>query len=123
MNFPPSWFNLAFLIRYEVQGYNDEVNTWFSNAIGRPCILSRCFSSNYNSCLNKSRSTGTCRDVQATLNFVNEAQLLLISEDSVADLNNRLSKSTFLYCTLYLLYKKFILAFLCKKSLSALTTT
>ncbi|KAF3438269.1 hypothetical protein FNV43_RR21030 [Rhamnella rubrinervis] len=78
--------------RYEVQRYNDEVNAWFSNAIGRPCILSRCFSSHYG-CLNKSSSTGTCRDAQGILNFVNEAQLLLISEDSVADLNNRLSKN------------------------------
>ncbi|XP_015882118.3 molybdenum cofactor sulfurase isoform X1 [Ziziphus jujuba] len=79
--------------RYEVLGYNNEVNTWFSNAIGRPCILARSFSSSYNGCLNKGKKTGICRDVQGILNFVNEAQLLLISEESVADLNNRLSKN------------------------------
>lgn len=107
-----------FLIRYEVQGYSDEVNTWFSNAIGRPCILSRCFTSNYNGCLNKSKRTGICRDVQGILNFVNEAQLLLISEESVADLNKRLSKSTFLCCTLSLLYKKLNLQFSCQETLN-----
>ncbi|XP_024019141.1 molybdenum cofactor sulfurase isoform X1 [Morus notabilis] len=77
--------------RYEVQGYDDEINTWFSSAIGRPCTLSRCFSSNHSLCLNKNNSTGVCRDVRGVLNFANEAQFLLISEESVADLNNRIN--------------------------------
>ncbi|KAH7528152.1 hypothetical protein FEM48_Zijuj05G0041500 [Ziziphus jujuba var. spinosa] len=36
-------------------GYNNEVNTWFSNAIGRPCILSRSFRSNYSFQLKKKK--------------------------------------------------------------------
>ncbi|KAK9275964.1 hypothetical protein L1049_023239 [Liquidambar formosana] len=80
--------------RYEVQGYDNEVNIWFSNAIGRPCSLLRCSSSEYYYCLNKSRSEGVCRDVETSLNFVNEAQFLLISEQSISDLNNRLSANS-----------------------------
>lgn len=34
-----------------------------------------------------------CRDVGARLNFVNEAQFLLISEESIADLNSRLKSN------------------------------
>lgn len=34
-----------------------------------------------------------CRDVGARLNFVNEAQFLLVSEESIADLNSRLKSS------------------------------
>lgn len=76
--------------RYEVLGYDNEIDCWFSNAIGRPCYLLRCSS---RSCirLNGSKNTGLCRDVNTRLNFVNEAQLLLISEESVSDLNHRLN--------------------------------
>ncbi|XP_062011980.1 molybdenum cofactor sulfurase isoform X1 [Rosa rugosa] len=76
--------------RYEVQAYEKEINMWFSNAIGRPCTLLRCFSSNYNLCLNKSKSTDMCRRMEGMLNFSNEAQFLLISEESVSDLNDRI---------------------------------
>ncbi|KAJ9672955.1 hypothetical protein PVL29_026284 [Vitis rotundifolia] len=76
--------------RYEVQGYHNEVNIWFSNALARPCTLLRCSSSQYYPCLGKRGSVGMCRDVETRLNFVNEAQFLLISEESVSDLNSRL---------------------------------
>ncbi|PON58797.1 Glycine dehydrogenase [Trema orientale] len=76
--------------RYEVQGYNNEVNIWFSTALGRPCTLSRCSSSDYKFCSKKNKNTGMCRDVQSILNFANEAQFLLISEESISDLNNRI---------------------------------
>ncbi|KAL6314879.1 hypothetical protein AAG906_029096 [Vitis piasezkii] len=79
--------------RYEVQGYHNEVNIWFSNALARPCTLLRCSSSQYYSCLGKRGSVGMCRDVETRLNFVNEAQFLLISEESVSDLNSRLRSS------------------------------
>ncbi|KAI5332642.1 hypothetical protein L3X38_022771 [Prunus dulcis] len=75
--------------RYEVQSYKNEVNIWFSNAIGRPCTLFRCFSSNHNFCLNKIKSASMGREVQSMLNFSNEAQFLLISEESVSDLSQR----------------------------------
>ncbi|XP_034211931.1 molybdenum cofactor sulfurase isoform X3 [Prunus dulcis] len=77
--------------RYEVQSYKNEVNIWFSNAIGRPCTLFRCFSSNHNFCLNKIKSASMGREVQSMLNFSNEAQFLLISEESVSDLSQRVS--------------------------------
>nr|XP_011460723.1 PREDICTED: molybdenum cofactor sulfurase isoform X2 [Fragaria vesca subsp. vesca] len=76
--------------RYEVQAYEKEINVWFSNAIGRPCTLLRCFSSKYNLGLNKSKSTDICRRMESMLNFSNEAQFLLISEESVSDLDSRL---------------------------------
>ncbi|KAL0363026.1 UNVERIFIED_CONTAM: Molybdenum cofactor sulfurase [Sesamum calycinum] len=76
--------------RYEVQGYGNEVDTWFSTAVGRPCTLVRSYAFQNHMCSNKNRSMGICRDLEAQLNFVNEAQFLLISEESVADLNNRL---------------------------------
>ncbi|KAK0597739.1 hypothetical protein LWI29_028205 [Acer saccharum] len=81
--------------RYEVHGYGDEVSLWFSKAIGRPCTLLRSSSSNSKSrvCLNKSKSFGICRDLDSRLNFTNEAQYLLISEESVSDLNRRLSSN------------------------------
>ncbi|KAJ0043290.1 hypothetical protein Pint_17724 [Pistacia integerrima] len=89
--------------RYEVHGYTDEVNLWFSKAIGRPCILLRCSSSKSAVCVNKSRSVGMCRDLYSRLNFSNEAQFLLLSEESISDLNSRLSSkfqalSDFLHC-------------------------
>ncbi|XP_009361810.2 molybdenum cofactor sulfurase isoform X1 [Pyrus x bretschneideri] len=77
--------------RYEVQCYDNEANIWFSNAIGRPCTLLHCYSSNHNHCLNKSKSMCMGRDAQSILNFSNEAQFLLISEESVSDLNRRVS--------------------------------
>lgn len=76
--------------RYEVQGYGSEVDTWFSTAVGRPCTLVRSYAFQNHMCSNKNRSMGPCRDLEARLNFVNEAQFLLISEESIADLNNRL---------------------------------
>lgn len=76
--------------RYEVQGYDSKVNLWFTKAIGRPCALVRCFGSKNSYCINKNARVSMCRDVQSKLNFVNEAQLLLISEESVQDLNNRI---------------------------------
>ncbi|KAK9684105.1 hypothetical protein RND81_10G186600 [Saponaria officinalis] len=75
--------------RYELQCYNHEVNSWFSNAIGRSCALWRSTASDHYSC-EKGRA-GVCRDMESSLNFVNEAQFLLISEASVADLNSRLN--------------------------------
>ncbi|BFG28744.1 hypothetical protein CerSpe_150180 [Prunus speciosa] len=77
--------------RYEVQSYKNEVNIWFSNAVGRPCTLFRCFSSNHNFCLNNIKSASMGREVQSMLNFSNEAQFLLISEESVSDLSHRVS--------------------------------
>lgn len=75
--------------RYEVLGYDNKIDTWFSNAVGRSCYLLR---SSSRSCtgLERSRNTGICRDINTRLNFVNEAQLLLVSEESVSDLNHRL---------------------------------
>ncbi|XP_059284298.1 molybdenum cofactor sulfurase isoform X1 [Lycium ferocissimum] len=79
--------------RYEVRSYNNEVDNWFSKAIGRPCTLLRNSGSQSFSCIDKNGSPGMCRDVGAKLNFVNEAQFLLVSEESVADLNSRLKSS------------------------------
>ena len=89
-----SFFLFFFGLRYEVQGHEKEINIWFSNAIGRPCTLLRCFSSKYNLGLN-SKSTDMCRRMESKLNFSNEAQFLLVSEESVADLHNRLKTSMF----------------------------
>ncbi|XP_060967881.1 molybdenum cofactor sulfurase isoform X3 [Cannabis sativa] len=77
--------------RCEVQGYDNEVNSWFSTALDRPCTLSRCSSSNYNFCMNKNKNIGMCIAEQSISNFANEAQFLLISEESIFDLNNRIS--------------------------------
>lgn len=81
--------------RYEVTSYNNEVDIWFSRAIDRPCTLLRNSDSQSHSCINKNGSPGMCRDVGARLNFVNEAQFLLISEESIKDLNSRLKSSMF----------------------------
>ncbi|XP_049936458.1 retrovirus-related Pol polyprotein from transposon RE1 isoform X4 [Nymphaea colorata] len=75
--------------RYEFQVYNDEINQWFSEAIGCPCTLVRCCSSEVLPCTN-GRTGSTCRDTDSKLNFVNEAQFLLVTEESVDDLNRRL---------------------------------
>ncbi|KAL9409897.1 hypothetical protein AB3S75_048173 [Citrus x aurantiifolia] len=80
--------------RYEVLGYADEVNLWFSKAIGRPCSLLQCFSPKFRVCLNKRGDTVMCRDLESRLNFTNEAQFLLVSEESVSDLNSKLSSNT-----------------------------
>ncbi|GAY42413.1 hypothetical protein CUMW_066650 [Citrus unshiu] len=77
--------------RYEVLGYADEINLWFSKAIGRPCSLLQCFSPTFRVCLNKRGDTVMCRDLESRLNFTNEAQFLLVSEESVSDLNSKLS--------------------------------
>ncbi|CAK7355477.1 unnamed protein product [Dovyalis caffra] len=77
--------------RYEVRHYENDVDLWFSHAVGCPCTLLRSSSSQNYSCLNEDRSRNLCRDVESRLNFANEAQFLLISEESVSDLNNRLS--------------------------------
>ncbi|KAL6873775.1 hypothetical protein ACP4OV_013857 [Aristida adscensionis] len=79
--------------RYEVHCYGDNVNTWFSEAIGSPCTFMRCSSSRYRSCTINGRKD-LCRDTRSKLSFVNEGQLLLISEESIADLNIRLSKGS-----------------------------
>uniref|UniRef100_A0A0A9DHA7 Molybdenum cofactor sulfurase n=1 Tax=Arundo donax TaxID=35708 RepID=A0A0A9DHA7_ARUDO len=79
--------------RYQVHSYNDKVNTWFSEAIGRPCTFMRCSNTNYRSCTITGRRDRLCRDTRSKLSFVNEGQLLLISEESISDLNSRLSSS------------------------------
>ncbi|KAF7140730.1 hypothetical protein RHSIM_Rhsim06G0239800 [Rhododendron simsii] len=79
--------------RYEVRGYDNEVSIWFSHAVGRPCNLLRCSGSKNSFCPERGKTKGMCRDVETKLNFVNGAQLLLISEESVSDLNNRLSSN------------------------------
>ncbi|KAG2607867.1 molybdenum cofactor sulfurase-like isoform X2 [Panicum virgatum] len=77
--------------RYEVQTYGDKVNSWFSDAIGRPCTFMRCTSSKHRSCTINGRRDRLCRDTRSKLSFVNEGQLLLVSEESISDLNSRLS--------------------------------
>lgn len=84
------------MFRYQVQGYDKEVDTWFSAAIGRPCTLLRHLSSSHCGSLNERDGIGTCRESRSRLNFSNEAQFLLISEESVSDLNNKLNSSMFL---------------------------
>ncbi|CAH9115320.1 unnamed protein product [Cuscuta epithymum] len=75
--------------RHKVQSYVIEVNSWFSVAVGQACTLLRNSGALRGNCYN----TGSCNDNQAKLNFVNEAQFLMVSEESVADLNNRLRSS------------------------------
>uniref|UniRef100_A0A7C9F011 MOSC domain-containing protein n=1 Tax=Opuntia streptacantha TaxID=393608 RepID=A0A7C9F011_OPUST len=74
--------------RYEVHCYSHEVNSWFTKAIGRPCTLWR--SSATNRPWKRRGGASMCRETESPLNFVNEAQFLLISEASVSDLNDRL---------------------------------
>ncbi|KAM0950783.1 putative molybdenum cofactor sulfurtransferase [Dioscorea sansibarensis] len=80
--------------RYKVQNYDGKVNMWFTKAMSRPCTLVRCSSSNYRHCLRKGGREDLCRDHQCQLNFVNDGQLLLISEDSVSELNSRLKRNS-----------------------------
>lgn len=77
--------------RYKVYSHDDGTNSWFSEAIGKTCSLLRYSSSNQDFMLNKIKSAVTCRDMKNKLNFANEAQFLLVSEESVSDLNRRLS--------------------------------
>ncbi|KAL4598330.1 hypothetical protein ACB092_11G052900 [Castanea dentata] len=79
--------------RYEAQGYSNEVNNWFSLAIGRTCCLLRYSMSNDYLLLNKCKNGGMRRDMQSRVTFANEAQFLLISEESVSDLNKRISSN------------------------------
>ncbi|XP_072962206.1 molybdenum cofactor sulfurase isoform X2 [Typha angustifolia] len=79
--------------RYDVQSYDDEVNMWFTRAIGRPCTFVRSSSSKSRSCTNKAGREDSCRDTWSKLNFANEAQLLLVSEESTVDLNDRLKSN------------------------------
>ncbi|XP_010459195.1 PREDICTED: molybdenum cofactor sulfurase isoform X3 [Camelina sativa] len=79
-------------IKIKLENLNEEtrINSWFTNAIGRQCKLLRYSSSTSNHCLNRNKSPGFCRDLESNINFANEAQFLLISEESVSDLNRRL---------------------------------
>lgn len=90
--------NCYLLVRYEAQGYSNEVNNWFSLAIGQTCCLLRYSMSNDYLLLNKCKNGGMRRDMQSRVTFANEAQFLLISEESVSDLNKRISSSISLYC-------------------------
>jgi uncharacterized protein YcbX len=97
---------VANCFRYEVESYDDNVNTWFSEAIGRHCTFMRCSSSKNRSCSVTGKNGRLCRDTRSKLSFVNEGQLLLISEESVSDLNSRLSSSMqFSFPVPYLLIK------------------
>ncbi|KAL0723653.1 hypothetical protein Bca4012_038252 [Brassica carinata] len=75
-----------------LENHNEEtrINGWFTNAIGRQCKLVQHSSSTSKHCLNRNKSPGLCRELESNINFANEAQFLLISEESVADLNRRL---------------------------------
>ncbi|XP_010537782.1 PREDICTED: molybdenum cofactor sulfurase isoform X2 [Tarenaya hassleriana] len=78
---------------YRLEDHEDEteINNWFTKALGRPCSLLRCSTSTSKYCRTRNRTPGFCRALQSNLNFANEAQFLLISEESVADLNRRLN--------------------------------
>ncbi|XP_020599360.1 molybdenum cofactor sulfurase isoform X2 [Phalaenopsis equestris] len=75
--------------KYLVRSYGNEINKWFTQAISLRCTFIRCASSKHRSSVRQADNR-LCRDVQSQLNFANEAQLLLISEGSVNDLNDRL---------------------------------
>ncbi|XP_078437514.1 molybdenum cofactor sulfurase (LOS5) (ABA3) isoform X2 [Wolffia australiana] len=75
--------------RFGVQEYGNKVNQWLSLAISRPCFLIRR-DFKFKDPMNKEITEAACRDATQELNFVNEAQLLLISSDSIGDLNNRI---------------------------------
>jgi len=47
--------------------------------------------------LKKIKGAATCRDMKNKLNFANEAQFLLVSEESVCDLNRRLSSGILIF--------------------------
>ncbi|KAE9620929.1 putative molybdenum cofactor sulfurtransferase [Lupinus albus] len=77
--------------RYKVYSYSNEANVWFSQAIGKPCTFLRYSSCDHDFLLNKTNGEATCRDAKNMLSFANEGQFLLVSEESVSDLNKRLS--------------------------------
>ncbi|XP_027356558.1 molybdenum cofactor sulfurase isoform X2 [Abrus precatorius] len=79
--------------RYKAYSYNSEIDAWFSEAVGKPCTLLRYSNSNQDSVLNKINGAARCRDTKNKLNFANEGQFLLVSEESVSDLNKRLSSN------------------------------
>ncbi|XP_073061585.1 molybdenum cofactor sulfurase-like [Primulina eburnea] len=77
--------------RYEIPVCKNDIDVWFSSAIGLPCTLVRSSASENHLCSNRNDTIPQmCRDLQTKLNFVNEGQFLLISEASVIDLNSRL---------------------------------
>ncbi|KAG9439484.1 hypothetical protein H6P81_019649 [Aristolochia fimbriata] len=79
--------------RYDVSGYHNDVNVWFSKAVARPCTLLRCLGPASRQLVNKNSRIRGCR-VQTKLNFANEGQLLLVSKESVADLNTKVASNT-----------------------------
>lgn len=77
--------------RCEIPDCKNDIDIWFSSAIGMPCTLVRSYASENHLCSTRNKTIPRmCRDLQTRLNFVNEGQFLLISEASVADLNSRL---------------------------------
>ncbi|KAJ6810255.1 molybdenum cofactor sulfurase isoform X1 [Iris pallida] len=63
---------------------------WFSEVLSRPCSFVRCLASENDCCLDMGSKGRLCRDIQRKMNFANEAQLLLLSESSINDLNCQL---------------------------------
>ncbi|KAL5073402.1 hypothetical protein RYX36_012386 [Vicia faba] len=76
--------------RYKVYSYSNETNAWFSEAVGRPCTLLRYSGSNHECVLDKTKDVVSCKDTNSAVSFANEGQFLLVSEESVSDLNKRL---------------------------------
>ncbi|XP_045829507.1 molybdenum cofactor sulfurase isoform X2 [Trifolium pratense] len=76
--------------RYKVYSYSNETNVWFSEAIGRPCTLLRYSGSNHEFMLDRTNDVVACKDTNSAVSFANEGQFLLVSEESVSDLNKRL---------------------------------
>ncbi|KAI9085428.1 hypothetical protein K1719_032589 [Acacia pycnantha] len=63
-------------------------------SVDHACCYIILASSNRNLTLNETKDAVTCRDAKSKLNFANEAQFLLVSEESVSDLKNRLGSRT-----------------------------
>ncbi|GLJ52600.1 hypothetical protein SUGI_1119500 [Cryptomeria japonica] len=81
--------------RSQGKGYGAEVNEWFSKALGCPCNLIRRESNGLSGCVEarygskmRSRDMLPNGNVGKELSFVNDGQLLLVSNSSVRDLNN-----------------------------------
>ena len=85
------------MLRYKVYSYNNETNAWFTKAIGRPCTLLRYSGSTHDFVLDRTKDIVTCKDTNSAVSFANEGQYLLVSEQSVSDLNKRLCSGIFLY--------------------------
>lgn len=85
------------LLRYKVYSYSNDTNAWFSEAVGRPCTLLRYSGSNHEFVLDKTKDVVSCKDTNSAVSFANEGQFLLVSEESVSDLNKRLCSGIFLY--------------------------